>query len=189
MIDYFKKYLKTNNQLSIINCQYGFTMVELLLYMGIFSILLIVLLQLFSGILATHTESQATSSVDQDGNFLLARLAYDIHNASSITSPVIGNSCTWTTGSTTPCQLILSNGTYTAQSDNLTFTANGNTDQLNSIDTKITSITFSTYGNNSSSCSPNCKPSIQISLTLQSKTVRQGGHLQTQSFQTTVATR
>lgn len=165
----------------------GFTMIELLLYVGIFSILLVVLLQMFSGILATHTESQATSSVDQDGNFILARLAYDIHNASSITTPGIGSSCTWTTGSATPCQLVLSSGTYTAQSDNLTFTAGGNTDPINSVGTKITSITFSTYGN--SSCSSPCKPSVQISLTLQSKTMRQGGNLQTQSFQTTVGTR
>src|SRR5260221_10945575 len=72
--------------------QRGFTLMELLLYMGIFSVLLVVLMQLFTSILSLHAESQATSSVDQDGNFALMRLAYDIHRSSSIVTPALGAS-------------------------------------------------------------------------------------------------
>lgn len=183
MIKHVKNYCKNNRQLSFANCKFqsGFTMLELLLYMGIFSILLIVLMQLFGSILATHIESQATSSVDQDGNFILARLAYDIHNSSSIS----GSNCTWSVGSATPCQLILSNNWYTASLGNLSLTENGYTDVVNSVNTTIKSITFTTLSNTA----VGSKPSVQIVTILQSKTQRQGGRLQEQTFQTTVATR
>lgn len=165
--------------------QKGFTLVELLLFMGIFSILLVILFQLFSSILSTHAESQATSSVDQDGNFILSRLAYDIHNASGITIPFLGNSCNWPI--IPSCQLVLSNGTYAITSEgNLTLTASGNIDFLNSLKTtKITDITFTKLVNTN----PGSKPSVQIKFTLQSRIIRPGGITQTQTFQTTVATR
>lgn len=162
----------------------GFTLVELLLYMGIFSILLVILLQLFSTILSTHAESRATSSVNQDGNFILNRLTYDIHNASGIISPSLGNSCNWP--SIPSCQLMFSSGVYQVASEgNLTLTAGGKTDSLNSLNTKITNMTFITLGN----AAPGSKPSVQIQFTLQSKIKRDAGVWQTQTFQTTVATR
>lgn len=164
--------------------QKGFTLVELLLYMGIFSILLVILLQLFSAILSTHAESQATSAVDQNGSFILSRLAYDIHYASDIVSPTLGVSCNWPT--TPTCQLVLSNGTYKITSlGNLTLTANGKTDSLNSFNTEIINMTFTTLGNTN----PGSKPSVQIQFTLQSKIKRDAGVLQAKMFQTTVATR
>src|SRR5260221_6706185 len=101
----------------------GFTMVELLLYMGIFSILLVVLIQLFTSILSLHLEPQATSSVDQDGAAILSRLSYDIHKSASISSPTIGSQCNWPTTST--CKLVVSNATYQLDGNgNLLLTAN-----------------------------------------------------------------
>ena len=47
--------------------QKGFSLVELLLYMGLFSILLASLMQLFGAIIAVRLESEATSAVLQDG--------------------------------------------------------------------------------------------------------------------------
>jgi prepilin-type N-terminal cleavage/methylation domain-containing protein len=66
----------------------GFTLIELLLYMGIFSILLTVSLQMFGSVFELQLESQATSSVDVDGKFILNRFGYDITRADSITIPV-----------------------------------------------------------------------------------------------------
>ena len=170
----------------------GFTIVELLLYMGIFSMLLVVLLQLFSTILSSHAESQATSSVDQDGAYILARLTYDIHNATGITSPTpLGTSCTATPASTT-CHLSMG-GTVSQysldSSGNLNMTIGGTNFPLNSVETSIDSITFTALGNPSSGTLPNPKPSVQISFTLKSKTIRTGGVQQLQSFTTTVGTR
>lgn len=182
MIDCFKLKTKNTYQLLLSNChsESGFTIIEMLLYMGIFSILLTVLMQVFSGILATHAESQATSSVNQDGSFILARFAYDIHSTSSITSPTVGSSCTWPVDSN--CQLVLGTGAYSINSGDLKL--NG-TDQLNSINTKVKSITFTTLGNTAAGS----KPSVQIVLTLESTAIRQGGIKQQQTFQTTVGTR
>lgn len=162
----------------------GFTIVELLLYMGIFSILLVVLLQLFTTILSSHSESQATSSVDQDGSYILARLSYDIHNASSITS---GSNCTWPTTST--CKLTLSSGVSYQVTPAGNLTIKGAVDPLNSAETKITLITFTTLVNPVTVLDPSPKPSVQISFTLKSKTERPGGALNSQTFTTTVQTR
>lgn len=172
--------------MKISNSKRGFTLVELLVYMGIFSILLIVLMQLFTTILSTHLESEATSSLSQDGNYLTSRFAYDIHGASTVTSPALGASCTWPTLPT--CQLQITDGvtskTYTMDnSANLSLTTSGHTDQLNSANTKVTGITFTTLGNNPG------KASVQIKLTLESRTIRPGNLVQTASFQTTVGTR
>ncbi|HYK08069.1 MAG TPA: type II secretion system protein [Candidatus Eisenbacteria bacterium] len=179
-----------------INLQSGFTIIELLLYMGVFSILLVILLQLFSSILSTHSESQATSSVDTDGAYIMARLAYDIHNSTDITFPLLAaspnNSCTATPASTT-CHLSLV-GVVTQygldSSGNLNITVGGIAFPVNSPETSLTTITFTTLGNPvDPQKDPNPKKSVQISFTLKSKTIRSGIGQQTQDFQTTVQTR
>ncbi len=180
------------------NLQKGFTIIELLLYMGIFSILLVVLMSLFTSILSVHTESQATSSIDQDGTFALARLAYDIHRSSAITLPALGAS-----GSTLTLTISGVNDTYSIKNiggnNYLVFT--DNTIPASPVDIKATSIgtsasvNFTVLGNDplgtpAPACAPsNCKKTVKIALTLTSTTVRTGGVLQSQVFNTTVATR
>src|SRR3989338_7067480 len=72
----------------------GSTLIELLLYMGILSIFLMILTQLFLSVLDVSTESKQVSSVVQDGRFILARLRYDIQRADAINSPSLGSSDT-----------------------------------------------------------------------------------------------
>src|SRR4030043_150732 len=67
--------------------QKGFTLVEILLYMGLLAILLVVLTEILVSILAVKTESEATSSVEQDSRFILSRMAYDISCATEINTP------------------------------------------------------------------------------------------------------
>jgi hypothetical protein len=157
----------------------GFTVIELLLYMGIASILLFVLFDMFTMILSTHAESQSTSAIDQDAAFILNRLSYDIHKASSITAPTLGTTCTWPTVSS--CQLVLNNATYSVTSGTLNLTQSSETKALNSVNTQITNISFETRGNSAAGS----KPSVQIQFTLQS-TVKTNT---TKSFQTTITTR
>ena len=45
----------------------GMTVIELLLYIGIFSILVVTLFELLSSILDVQLESQGSSGIDQDG--------------------------------------------------------------------------------------------------------------------------
>lgn len=67
--------------------QRGITLVELLLYMAILSVLLTVLTTIFISALDVQSESSASSSVEQDGNYILAKLEYDMHRAQSINIP------------------------------------------------------------------------------------------------------
>lgn len=70
----------------------GFTLVELIISMGIMSILVTVLANLFGTTLLMRQKSEAISAIAQDSRFVIQRLAYDIGRASSITSPSPGNS-------------------------------------------------------------------------------------------------
>ncbi len=65
----------------------AFTIVELVIYMGLVISLFVVLGTLFADTLHLQLESQSTSQVESDGRYLIARLAYDIHRASSLTTP------------------------------------------------------------------------------------------------------
>jgi len=77
--------MHTNNLKKFIKkTQRGLTLVEMLLYMAVFSILLTVLLQIFFSALDVQLESKATSGVDQDGTYIMARLTYDIQRAQAV---------------------------------------------------------------------------------------------------------
>jgi Tfp pilus assembly protein PilW len=65
----------------------GFTMIEAVIYFSLSSIFLVTILELYTAALQSQLESQSYTSVVQDGNFLLAKLAYEIRNAASITTP------------------------------------------------------------------------------------------------------
>lgn len=167
---------------SRLRVQNGFTMIELLLYMGIFSILLVVLLDLLTMILGAHTESQATSAVDQDGNYIMTKIAYNIHRATTI------NPSTYAVSS--------NNLELTGTSFDETFAVDGNNNlvvtdntvtppvsyQLNGPDTTA-NITFTPFGNTGG------KASVQIKLILTSRLKQKGGVVQQQEFDTTVAMR
>lgn len=155
--------------------QKGTTLVELLLYMGIFLLMLIVLMQIFSSILDVQLESQASSSVAQDGKYILQRMLYDIRSAQSISLPA-------TPGNTgTTLQIVVAGVTYvyTANAGYLQLTKNNTTDNLNSVDTTISNLSFQRLGNATG------KNTITISFTLTSNTSRFEGK-EVQIFQETV---
>ncbi|OGE36687.1 hypothetical protein A3B45_00985 [Candidatus Daviesbacteria bacterium RIFCSPLOWO2_01_FULL_39_12] len=160
--------------------QAGFSLVELLLYMGLFSILLVSLMQLFGSILAVRLESEATSAVLQDGRYILSRFAYDVKRSSNIVAPTFG-----TPGPELTITGPSINYTYKIVANNLVLQNNTTSvkEQLNSADTKISSATFTKLG------TPGGKETVQIKVTLNSLAIRQGGNPETKTFQTTVGTR
>lgn len=112
----------------------GFTLVEMLIVIGIMSILVIILSQVFGSILTTKLRSEATTAVAQDGRYLLTRLAYDIGRASDITSP---------TGST----LVLTIGgldyVYTLSNSTLVLSIGGGpAEALSSLNSRLSSLSF-----------------------------------------------
>lgn len=158
----------------------GFTLVELLIYIGMISILFTVFTQIFGYILDAQLESEATSSVQQDGRFILSRLAYDIRRANSIVVPgALG-------GQSTSLQLTIGGVSYTynLNSGNLELTNNLGTNTINSGDTIVSNLNFTRLGNSG----PNTKNTIQVEYTVTSKVIRPKG-LETKGFQTTIGIR
>jgi len=161
--------------------QRGFTLIELTIFMGIFSILILALFQLLISVFDVQLEAQSTASVTQDGRYILNRFTYDVTSSTTITNPNLGPSGQ---------SLVMSDGTttytYSLSNGNLMLTNSvlGTTDQLNSTNTTVASLSFlrlsDTSGKNINT--------ITLNLTLNSKVVRRNG-VNTESFKTTAGIR
>lgn len=138
----------------------GITIVELLIYISLLAIFMIVLLDVFVVILNAKLESESTSALNQDSRYILAKLSYDVANASTFSIP---NSST----------LILGTKTYTLDGGNLTL----NSARLNGLDTKIDGISFVKVGN-----------TVKTTFTIESLVILPGG-ARTQTVQTTLGIR
>ncbi len=143
----------------------GFTLVELLLYMGILSVLLSVLVTIFVTAVDVQLESEASSSVQRDGTYILAKLAYDIHRGSTISIPSsLG-------GETPNLKIVIGGVEYTYSLDgneNLTLLNNLGTDNLNSYDSKVSALTVKRLGNVGG------EDTLKINFTITSRTKRSG---------------
>jgi hypothetical protein len=147
----------------------GFTLIELIIYGGMLTILLGVFTTIFGMVMDAQLESDANSSVQQDGQYLLSKLSQEITRADSITTPAsLGQS-----GST--LVLVRDAITYTYSTDvngNVSVTTNTGSNILNSYRTTISNLQFTRRGNIGG------KHSIQFSYTVTSKTL-QGNRLET----------
>lgn len=163
---------------TIPNSDRGFTIVELILYIGLLSMMLVMLTSIFSTSLDLQLESRSTSTLDQDARFLITRLSHDVARASSITTPT-------TIGDQGQALEIIAGGdtfTYSLSNGNLILTNSQGSGQLNGFDTSITALTFQRLGNT------NGKNSIQMTMTMQSRTQLAKG-VEAKSIQTTFGTR
>ena len=120
----------------------GYTLVEMLIYMGLLSIIMVILLQLFTSLIDIQLDTRDSSVVEQDSKYILARLFYDIHRADSIASP-------GPLGTTTNTLQLAAGGTsytYDIQNGNL-YLVTSQSDQLNGVDTTISNLSFKRIGN------------------------------------------
>lgn len=156
----------------------GFTLLELLLYMGILSILLLVFMQIFTSSIDVQQESESASSVSQDAEFILQRLTYDIQRSNTVTVPAVLG------GESNSLQIVIDgvNYTYTVSNDDLLLANDIGTDSLNSFDTIVSNLIFKRLGGDKG------KNSIVVTFTLTSKIVRQAG-VKAKNFQTTIGLR
>ena len=165
----FKKNSKTQN---------GFTLVELTLFMGLFSILLVVLMQIFTAIMEKQAEVESYSAVESDRLFFISRLNYDIQRATAITVPASPGS----QGTTLTLTIAGQAHTYTLNNGNLTLTTPSGTNNLNNYGTRITALNFRRLG------VTNGKNNIKITMTIQSRIIRPQGN-ESKSIDTTIGTR
>lgn len=160
--------------------QKGVTMVELLLYMGILAILLTMLTSIFVSALDAQSESQSTSNVEQDGNYILARLSYDIHRAQNINIPVANGIIN------DDFQIAVNGENYIYSidgNDNLTLTNNSGVNSLNNYDTSVSAFSIQRLGN-----AGGVENALRITFTISSKTKRISG-VETKNFQTNLSLR
>lgn len=159
------------------NTQKGFTLVELIIYMGMMTVILVVLTQIFTSLLDLRLESEASSSVEQDSRFILSRIIYDIHRAQSITSPAsLGE-----TSTTLQLGIDGVTHTYSLQGTDLEL-ATASAQQVNSHDIEVSNVSFRRLGNTTG------KHAIQVTYTVNSKTQRPGGP-ESKTITTTVGLR
>jgi type II secretory pathway pseudopilin PulG len=137
------------------NLRAGFTIIELLIFMGLIMILIGIFTSIFLTALDVQLASQATSNVEQSGNFILSRLAYDIHRADSVVLPTVGQ---------TDGTLILSIGgesySYAVSGSQLRLAVGGETYALTGDGVSATSFLVTRIG------SPTGKSTLQLKLTL-----------------------
>lgn len=147
----------------------GFTLVELLIYIGLLTILMTILTRIFTGIIDVQLGSEATGAVEEDGRYIYSRFSYDVNSAVSVVTPA-GQ------GEQSDALTLLIDGvatTYRINNNNLMSGA----DQLNSVGTQISNLLFRRLGN-----------SIQITFTITSTTQNVSGP-DTKDIETTIALR
>lgn len=156
-----RKILKFKNNKN----QKGFTLIELVLYMGLFSIFLLVTLELFSSIFDIQVESQATSSVNTDGRYMVQKFTYDVGRASSILTPA-------SLGTASASLTLIIDGeniNYYLDSGNLMLeneTA-GTVDQINTSESSVSDLSFLTLDGGG-------KDAVQVTFTLTAEAKRKG---------------
>lgn len=156
----------------------GFTIVELLLYMGLLTVFMVIMTRMFTSILDVQLESVATGAVAQDSRYLYERFVYDITRAASIVTPA-------TVGETTNSLTIMIGmvaNTYTVSGDAMVLINDAGVNRLNSSATRIRGLSFHRLGKAEG------KNSIRITFTIDSTTQKVSGP-ETKTVTTTVALR
>jgi hypothetical protein len=157
----------------------GTTIIEIILYLGLISIFMVTLTNAFVAGANFKLESESNSTMQTDSQFIFSKLMNDLGNTDSISQPA-------TLGVTTNTLVFTSSGatyTYALIDGDLIRSTNSESLKLNSLDTKLTSISFTRLGNGSG------VPTIQVKYDVESTIVLSGERTEARSFQTTLGLR
>lgn len=156
----------------------GLTLIELIIYMGLFSMFVTVLVQLFASSIETRLDAEGTSNANLDANYLLLHFEDVIHNATDITDPTLY-------GTPQNSLSITVDGDeyeYSLQDGNIIQTVDGTSTQVNSWGTTITNLSFERMRNSAG------LDSVRISATVESVARNHNGP-EIRTLQTTVGMR
>lgn len=163
-------YLKSNNK--------GFTLVELIIYMGLLTVLVLIFTEIFTSIIDNQLSSKNTSNVADDGRYIYSRFIYDVGRAAEVVEPAnFGD-----TSSTMRLVVEGQNYTYSLQNNNLVVADPTGSYALNGEGSSISNLLFTKVGN------PNAKDTVRINFTISGKVTTRGISDQ-QIFQTTAGLR
>jgi hypothetical protein len=158
----------------------GTTIVELLVYMGLLSIFLVLLINILVTTLNFRLGTESSSAINQDLRFILSKLSYEIYNADDLTIPATLGATSGSVGITT------SGGTKTFSLDannDLIETSGGVSTKLNGTDTRITNLSFERIGTSGES------PTVKINITVEGRINLQGGLVDSETAETTYGLR
>jgi len=156
----------------------GFTLIELILFMGIFSILIFILMDIFITSLKTKTSAEATAVINQDGRFIFSKLSSDINNANLIVFPNLGETDNALDPSDNPFTLNIygQQETFRVNNGNLELIDATGTYVLNSVNSEVTNLTFIRLGNPTNVVNTIRKNTIKIDLELRSRQLVNNKH-------------
>lgn len=171
-----KKLINSNKNIK------GFTLIEILLYLGILTIVSVSVLQIFTSILDNKSETEMASDVFIDGRYIIDKLRYDSLRANKIVSP------SNLAQSTASAQFKIGSidYTYSLQDGNLIL-KNFSTlseDQLNSVNTTVSDLSFLKRSDTSGKTTD----TLTITFSLTSKSEKRG-YKKTETFNITIGTR
>jgi len=135
--------MKRYSLFNIQHSRHGFTLIELSLFMGLFSIVLLVLTTVFGELIQKQLEIQSTSAVESDKSYILSRLEYDIGRSDSRTIPAtLGES-------STELELRIDGNPYIYRLDGIVLEIDNNGEilRLNNVRTAISDLSFQSIGN------------------------------------------
>lgn len=72
----------------------GFTIIELLLYMGLLAVFLLVMTDIWVSAMEALTRTESVAAITTDGRYILARLAYDVGQTGTINYVLTGGKLT-----------------------------------------------------------------------------------------------
>lgn len=120
----------------------GITIAELVIYLGILSVLLVVFVNMFAVLVNRQLETEGVSSSQYDSSYLLQRFIYDFGRAASIEVPP-------TPGSASASLRFIADSNvyeYSASAGALLLTTNGVSEELSSSETTISNPVFLRLG-------------------------------------------
>lgn len=162
----------------------GFTLIELIIYFTLLSIILLMITDLFFRISEASLESTSKSRVETEGEYMLNRIIYDIHRVDSSQEDFIAVPAN--PGDSTSQLIMQINGKhyiYVSFGQEVLFGEFGViTDRLTSNSVKAPTLSFTHIAN------PGGKPTIKITFTLESTTPTKSG-IESKNFETVVSLR
>ncbi len=154
--------IKDNNRAT----KKGFTLIEILIYMGILSVLLVIFIDMFATLVNKQLEVESDSALQQDSNYLLSKISYDFGLAKNIVAPAAPGSPSAT------LRLLMGSefDDYYLKDGNIISSRSGTLAQLNSSETTISNLTFQRLGIGDKS------DVIQLKCTITSTVKKQSGY-------------
>ena len=143
---------------------YGFTLIETLLYIMIFSIVVFLIFQIYALVLESRGRQRTTVEVNEEGSRIIQMITQNVRNATSINSPTPANNLdvlsiyTYTTANNPTLYYLVGNDLVIKEGSATTVILNSNR-------VKITSLKFTNLSKSGT------KGTVKIEFTISSNTL------------------